>query len=370
MDRPVIAALADLLSRHVDLSKSRRETVALAMVGMIGARTVNLAHVASERGSATVELASTYRRLQRLFQHARPPEDWAAPAIAQLAGGAEKRTLVMDRTNWKLGGSEQNILVLAIRTRHSQVPLMWTVLGRPGNSSSEERIALMARYLALFGAASIGMLLADREFAGSGWFNWLNDNAIPFTIRLAHNRLITRADGCEVKLSSQITLPRKGRHCTGTLEGTGHPLHISARMPKGGEWVIGATNRPGHDALKTYRKRWAIGPARPPARTRGACGLAANCKTRGLNLEDTRLTAPAKLHLLTTLIALAVAWSVRAARTLLGNTAPPRKTHGYHAQSYFRAGFTFRRIRLRAEHPDALIKWRNLRNGSRNAGVE
>ena len=59
MDRPVIAALADLLSRHVDLSKSRRETVALAVVGMIGARTINLAHVASERGSATVELAST-----------------------------------------------------------------------------------------------------------------------------------------------------------------------------------------------------------------------------------------------------------------------------------------------------------------------
>lgn len=357
MDRPVIAALADLLSRHVALSKSRRETVALAVVGMIGARTVNLAHVASERGSATVELASTYRRLQRLFQHARPPEDWAAPVIAQLAGGAEKRTLVMDRTNWKLGGSEQNILVLAIRTRHSQVPLMWTVLGRPGNSSSEERIALMARYLALFGAASIGMLLADREFAGAGWFNWLNDNAIPFTIRLAHNRPITREDGCEVKLSSQITLPRKGRHCTGTLEGMGRPLHFSARLPKGGEWVIVATNRPGHDALKTYRKRWAIE------------SLFANCKTRGLNLEDTRLTAPAKLHLLTTLIALAVAWSVRAARTLLGNTAPPRKNHGYLAQSYFRAGFTFLRNRLRAEHPDALIEWRNLREPTITAGV-
>lgn len=59
MDRPVIAAIADLLSRHVDLTKSRRETVAFAVVGMIGARTVNLAHVAGERGSATVEQAST-----------------------------------------------------------------------------------------------------------------------------------------------------------------------------------------------------------------------------------------------------------------------------------------------------------------------
>ena len=59
MDRPVIAALAEVLRAHVGIGKSRLETMALAVVGMIGARTVNLAHVASERGSATVELAST-----------------------------------------------------------------------------------------------------------------------------------------------------------------------------------------------------------------------------------------------------------------------------------------------------------------------
>ena len=36
MDRPVITALADLLRRHVALSKSRLETMALLTVGMIG----------------------------------------------------------------------------------------------------------------------------------------------------------------------------------------------------------------------------------------------------------------------------------------------------------------------------------------------
>ena len=41
MERPVITAFADLLRRHVDLSKSRLETMALLTVGMIGARTVN-----------------------------------------------------------------------------------------------------------------------------------------------------------------------------------------------------------------------------------------------------------------------------------------------------------------------------------------
>jgi Transposase DDE domain len=357
MDRPVITALADLLRRHVDLGKSRLETMALLTVGMIGARTVNLVHVADERGSGTVDPASTYRRLQRFFQHVRLPGDWAAPMIARLAGGADKRTLVMDRTNWKIGAAHVNILVLAIRTRHSQVPLMWVVLDRAGNSDSEDRIVLMERYCAIFGQDSIAMLLADREFVGEDWLNYLAKNDIPFTIRLAHNRLATRADGCRVRLASQITRHKKGRHCTATLDGMDHPLHFAALKPKDAEWVITATNRTGHNALATYAKRWAIE------------SLFGNTKTRGLNFEDTRLTDPAKLHLLTALIALAVAWSVRAARTCLGRDAPPRKAHGYLARSYFRTGFTFLRNRLRSDHPDILVEWTNLPKTLGKTGV-
>ena len=101
------------------LGKSRLETMALLTVGMIGARRVNLVHGADERGEISVDPASTYRRLQRFFQHVRLPDDWAvrrlgcpttgltddwaAPMIARLAGGAEKRTLVLDRTNVKIG---------------------------------------------------------------------------------------------------------------------------------------------------------------------------------------------------------------------------------------------------------------------------
>ena len=357
MERPVITALADVLRHHVDLGKSRLETMALLTVGMIGARTVNLVHVADERGADRVDPASTYRRLQRFFQHVRLPEDWAAPMIARLAGGAPKRTLVMDRTNWKIGERHVNILVLAIRTRHSQVPLMWTVLDRAGHSETPDRIALLKRYCAIFGRDSIAMLLADREFVGDTWFNWLTQNDIPFTIRIAHNRLVTRADGCRVRLATQITHHKRGRHCTATLDGMDRPLHFAALKPKDGDWVITATNRAGHDALATYRKRWAIE------------SLFGNTKTRGLNFEDTRLTDPAKLHLLTALVALAVAWSVRAARTCLGQDAPPRKAHNYLARSYFHTGFTFLRNRLRSDHPDTLVEWRNLPKTLRKAGV-
>ena len=68
MTHQAISALASRLSPHVALSKTRLETLCLLIVAMISARTVNLSHLACER-SGPVQIASTYRRLQRFFQH-------------------------------------------------------------------------------------------------------------------------------------------------------------------------------------------------------------------------------------------------------------------------------------------------------------
>ena len=76
MPNRAIAALSEILRPEIDLSKSRLETLCLMVLGMVSARSVNLSHIACER-PGTVQTASTYRRLQRFFQHVRPDEDWA-----------------------------------------------------------------------------------------------------------------------------------------------------------------------------------------------------------------------------------------------------------------------------------------------------
>ena len=43
-----------------------------------------------------------------------------------------------------------------------------------------------------------------------------------------------------------------------------------------------------------------------------------DAKTRGLNIEDTRLTDPRKLALLMALVAIAIAWAGRLAADLIG----------------------------------------------------
>lgn len=47
-----------------------------------------------------------------------------------------------------------------------------------------ERIALIERFIALFGQAHIGLLLGDRQFIGTDWRTSLIARDIPFPIRL------------------------------------------------------------------------------------------------------------------------------------------------------------------------------------------
>ncbi len=178
MTHCVITALASKLSPHVPLSKTRLETLCLLIVAMISAPTVNLSHLASER-AGSVLIASTYRRLQRFFQHVSLPEDWSARLVVRLLGLTGAWHLCLDRTNWKIGARDVNILMLAIATQRFRVPLMRTVLDKAGSSNTEERIALMRRYLALFGAGSVKLLLADREFIGLEWLNFIEASSIP-----------------------------------------------------------------------------------------------------------------------------------------------------------------------------------------------
>ena len=357
MESPAITAFTQILSPLVDLSKSRVETLAMLTLGMISARTVNLAHLAPERGGVAVKVASTYRRLQRFFQHVRLPLDWAAGVVCGLTGLPPHRVLALDRTNWKVGDSHINILVLAAVTPSCKVPLMWTVLDRAGNSGSSERKELLERYIAAFGKDSIKMLLGDREFIGADWINYLLQNDIPFTLRLREGMRASLLDGRQTTLAALLTTPRKGRSAVATLTGLTAPLRLAAKTPKRREAIIVATNRANHDALQTYRKRWGVEL------------IFADSKTRGLNFEDTRLTDPEKLHLLTAIVAIAIAWANRAASVVLGKAAPARKTHGYFEKSYFRTGFDFLRTSLRSDPEPVLKLWENLAKACMNERV-
>lgn len=358
-----LATLTSLLSPYVELGNHRLQTLCLLITALVSARTVNLSHLAAERASEVL-VASTYRRLQRFFQHVRPPEDWAAKVIVALSGARPPWFLCLDRTNWKIGKKEANILMLAIVTQRFRIPLMWTILDRAGTSDTEERVALLRRYLARFEAVSIRLLLADREFIGLKWLAFLDQNKVPFAIRMKEKLIVRTKDGRKLSLASLLRRCRGRKTVEAAFEAPGEAtgeapgeatgdgerldLHFAARRLDGGELLIVASNVPAANPLTAYRKRWAI-----------EC-LFGDAKTRGFNLEDTRLTSADKLGLLLAVVALAVAWVYRTATNLMGKSAPKRKKHGYYAKSWFRIGFDELRRRLRTKPDLAIACWAKI----------
>ncbi len=91
--------------------------------------------------------------------------------------------LTLDRTNWKWGKRNINILMLAIVYRGIAIPILWTLLNKRGNSDTKERIALIQRFIAIFKDRIVNVF-ADREFIGEQWFTWLIEQDINFAFVL------------------------------------------------------------------------------------------------------------------------------------------------------------------------------------------
>ena len=71
--------------------------------------------------------------------------------------------LTLDRTNWKWGKANINILTLGIVYKGTAIPIYWELLDKRGNSDYAERIALLKKFIEKFGKEKISDLLCDRE---------------------------------------------------------------------------------------------------------------------------------------------------------------------------------------------------------------
>lgn len=110
------------------------------LMALFATRTVNLDRLA-DGITSDADKESRYRRLQRFFALFRIDFDVIAGFIFKLfftAGG--KWYLTMDRTNWKWGKSDIDILTLAIAYKGIAIPIYWELLDKRGNSDTQERI--------------------------------------------------------------------------------------------------------------------------------------------------------------------------------------------------------------------------------------
>lgn len=347
MHKSLTQTLSTSLKDPTNLSGARRETLVWLVILFIRQGTVSLwrlaAHVASP-----AKRDSVYRRLVRFFQHVRFDQAVIARLAVHLMGLADKPwELALDRTNWKFGKAHINILMLGVVHNGVCVPLHWTILGKAGNSNASERIDLLARMRRIFPDQKILRLTADREFIGNEWIGWLQENRIPFVLRLKDNIHVWNEGHACVPLSRMAGGLKKGEKRTlkgkwrlGQKREEPAPAAriVIMKLKTGALLILFASGRP-QSALATYRRRWQI-------ETLFSC-----LKRRGLGLEDTHMTNPEKLSTLLAVLTIAFCLTFKTGLLAARTTPPPAKNHGFPARAVFAMGLDALRKILAAASP-------------------
>jgi hypothetical protein len=322
-----IRLLERTLQRNVTWNRARINFVAKFLVALIQVRSVNLAEVAGVfAGGALRE--SHYKRIQRFLRHVELPYAGVAAFVLRLLGVPRPWALTLDRTDWYLGQTPLNILVLGVIHKGTAFPLLWAALPKKGCSSTAERIALVDEFGRQFGFPAVAYLCADREFIGKDWFRYLRRKGIACRIRVRVNTRVTNGRGRAVQARQLFRHCRVGQ--TEALRGArllwGERWHVTGmRLPKG-EYVIVVSEREVATALADYARRWEV-------ETLFGC-----LKTRGFCLEATHVTEPERLKKLLALVALAFCWAHVTGEWLSAQKPLPIKKHGRKAQSIFRLG--------------------------------
>jgi hypothetical protein len=308
--------------------------LASLIVALFKVKTVSLPQLATAfPGRAAID--SHYRRLQRFFQHVESPPAVIAPLVVSFLPYTTY-TLALDRTTWMLGCLPINFLVLSVVHQGIAFPIFWPFLSKKGNSNTDERLALLNKFIAVFGTHTIDCLVADREFIGTKWFAYLQTHHIRFRIRIKRDMNIARTKGtCAPAQNFFRSLP-VSTYCTlyGARLVCGQMLYITGMRLPSGEYLIIVSEEPCNQVLEDYQRRWKIEV------------LFEALKSRGFNFEDTRLKDEKRLQTLFAVVAIAFCWAYHVG-AWRHEVKPVRiKKHQRPAQSIFRYGFDWIRHAL------------------------
>jgi Transposase DDE domain len=322
-----------LAYRLAKANLSRQKFISGFVLSLLKNKSVKFCDIASDLNE-DAKVESNLRRIQSFF--ADYELDYAEQArLLMCFIPLHRLDISIDRTNWKFGKVNINILCLTVSYKGVGVPILFELLDKRGNSNLDERTCLLDKFIALFGTKCIGSFTADREFIGDQWYKYLIINKIRFFIRLPKShRLIL--DGIDYRIDVLIdTHVSKGEKHLQNIEMHGiQGLGIGLRkLPKDGkkrlidDYLAILTNCPKTNALKEYKKRWTIET------------FFQSIKERGFDIEQTHLNQADRLKKLFTFVCLAFVMCLSIGVYHHENVKSiPIKNHGYKQNSFFRVG--------------------------------
>ena len=286
--------------------------------------------------SANAKVESNLRRIQRFFAEFVVDGDLIAKLVFAMLPTEPPYRLSLDRTNWKFGATNINILMISVCYNGVGIPLLWLMLNKRGNSNAEEREGLLKRYIGLFGTKSIESIGADREFIGDHWIGGLIGKGISFFIRIKENMWVNVPNKGNKKafwLFNSLPL-HKGKHYSNIVKVGNNYVYLSGLKTLGRtnkiEFVIIATYDYNPQALTIYKDRWQIET------------MFRALKSSGFNFEVTHLSNTDRISKLLSIMCIAFIWAYRVGIYKDRHIDPIKiKKHGRRAYSFFKYGLIF-----------------------------
>ncbi len=331
-----VAKLQKIIEKHFpNVNRGRIKFIALFIVALLMECTVVFYKLASVL-LTSVKIDSNQRRIQRFFAKFDLKLETVYKLLFALLPDNQNIVLCIDRSNWKLGKSNINIIMLSVAYKGLSIPILWILLDKQGNSNTGERIEIMERFIKLFGISCIKYLLADREFIGYKWLKYLKDNKISFRIRVKENAQVKTKSGKKMAIRRFFSFLKLNVYQSNSKIRTvyGVPVYISAvkrKNEKGEiEIVIIISDNYDDNAVLQYKVRWQIET------------MFKAFKTNGFNIEDSHLTNLDRISKLIALLSIAYTWAYIVGIWKHENLEKIKiKKHGRRAHSIFAFGLAF-----------------------------
>jgi hypothetical protein len=284
--------------------KTHRDNLSLMVVGMVLAQSVSLPAIARFVPLSSIQLEGRVQRFERLLRCQRfTPLDVLEPVVrrllAWLAARQSRLVICMDRS---LIRNDFNFLYVAVAFARRSLTLGWVRLPHTGTSD----LAAQQRVLGWLGRClPPGVevwIVADREFHSMRLAQWIDEHlGCHFAVRIKAGTCV-EIDG---KWREAGTLARRGERRlfesvrVGKRTCVCDPRVAVLAMWDEGEaepWLLASNQTSAEQIEAVYRERFWIEE------------MFSDHKSRGFNLERTRLEDPERVERLLVALTLAYLW--------------------------------------------------------------
>lgn len=284
--------------------KSHRKNLALMVVGMAYEKSVQLPQLAQGVRVQGIQVESRVQRFERVLQCPKlQPLEALAPIATKVlqqmsCGGKARLVLVLDRS---LINDTLNLLWVAVAFEGRALPLGWVEVPHEGCSD----LALQQQLLTwVWGCTPLGadvVVVADREFHSIHLASWIAQ-------KLQWHYILRLKAGTSVEVNGEWSKAgalavRGERHQFSQVKVTKDKkatqrvnLMTIWDAAEEAPWLLLTDLREAAEVETVYGQRFWIEE------------MFSDHKSRGLNLEATRLTAPDRLQRLLVAVTLAYLW--------------------------------------------------------------